>query len=319
MELCCNRLIMLWTIFLIYCISISDCFEMKTIYCTISDSCDCDFKPNIQGLEWDLYKNLYGQHLVQDIVSESVASFLQKQNPDRPLVLSFHGASGTGKSMVSSMLARHLYGTSMGSPYIHQYVPTLHFPLADRVKQYRSDLKHWVQGNLTACARSVFIFDEMEKMPPGVIDVLEPFLGPSHVVFQTNYRKAIYIFITTAGQEVINKVALENRQAGRDREEIQAEQLEEAIADSVYNNKKSGFYHSKIISAKRITRFVPFLPLCRRHVERCAQRELCQRGECQRRDVSVAVGGAMSYTPQDGQHFSSTGCKLVPAKVNLFL
>lgn len=80
-----------------------------------------------------------------------------------------------------------------------------------------------------------------------------------------------------------------------------------------------GFYQSKIISAKRITHFVPFLPLCRRHVERCAQRELCQRGECQRRDVSVAVGGAMSYTPQDGQLFSSTGCKLVPAKVNLFL
>lgn len=60
----------------------------------------------------------------------------------------------------------------------------------------QSELKHWVQGNLTACARSVFIFDEMEKMPPGVIDVLEPFLGPSHVVFQTNYRKAIYVFIT---------------------------------------------------------------------------------------------------------------------------
>lgn len=80
-----------------------------------------------------------------------------------------------------------------------------------------------------------------------------------------------------------------------------------------------GFYHSKIISAKRITHFVPFLPLCRRHVERCAQRDLCQRGECQRKDVSAAVGGAMSYTPQDGQHFSSTGCKLVPAKVNLFL
>lgn len=43
---------------------------------------------------------------------------------------------------------------------------------------------------------------------------------------------------STAGQEVINKVTLESRQAGQDREEIQAEQLEEAIADSVYNNKK---------------------------------------------------------------------------------
>ncbi|XP_037387254.1 prosalusin isoform X2 [Pygocentrus nattereri] len=182
-----------------------------------------------------------------------------------------------------------------------------------------SDLKRWVQGNLTACARSIFIFDEMEKMPPGVIDVLEPFLGPSHVVFQTNYRKAIYIFISTAGQEVINKVALESLQTGRDREEIQPEELEEAIAEAVYNNKNSGFYHSKIISEKRIAHFVPFLPLCRRHVERCAQRELCQRGECQHRAVAAAVGGAVTYTPQDGQHFSNTGCKLVPAKVNLFL
>lgn len=59
----------------------------------------------------------------------------------------------------------------------------------------QSDLKQWVERNLTACARSIFIFDEMEKMPPGVIDVLEPHLGPFHVLFQTNYRKAIYIFI----------------------------------------------------------------------------------------------------------------------------
>lgn len=52
-----------------------------------------------------------------------------------------------------------------------------------------------MQSNLTECGRSVFIFDEMEKMPVGLVDVLEPFLGPSHVVFRTNYRKAIYIFI----------------------------------------------------------------------------------------------------------------------------
>uniref|UniRef100_A0A4W4HC16 Torsin n=2 Tax=Electrophorus electricus TaxID=8005 RepID=A0A4W4HC16_ELEEL len=319
MELWSEGETMILLSLLVYFMSTVKCFEMKTIYCTISDSCDCDFKPNIQGLEWDLYKNVYGQHLAQDIVSESVARFLQNENPDRPLVLSFHGASGTGKSMVSTMLGRYLYGTAMGSTYIHQYVPTLHFPLADRVRQYRSELKRWVLGNLTACARSIFIFDEMEKMPPGVIDVLEPFLGPSHVVFQTNYRKAIYVFISTVGKEVINKVALESRQAERDREEIQPEELEEAIADAVYNNKNSGFYNSKIISEKRIAHFVPFLPLLRRHVERCAQRELCQRGVCQRRDVATAVGGAMSYMPQVGQHFSSTGCKLVPAKVNLFL
>lgn len=88
-------------------------------------------------LEWDLYKNVYGQHLAQDIVSEEVARFLQNKSPEQPLVLSFHGSSGTGKTMVSSMLGNHLYGSAMSSPYVHQFVPTLHFPLPDRVNEYR--------------------------------------------------------------------------------------------------------------------------------------------------------------------------------------
>lgn len=310
---------MIFTLLLIYCTSLGSAFEMKSIFCSISDSCDCDYKPDIKGLERDLYKNLYGQHMAQDIVSEAVVNFLQNENPKRPLVLSFHGSSGTGKSLVSSMIGRHIYGTAMGSPYIHQFIPTLHFPSANRVLQYRSDLKRRVEKSLTTCARSIFIFDEMEKMPPGVIDVLEPHLGPFHILFQTNYRKAIYIFISSAGEEIVNRIALESRRAGRDRDEIRPEELEDSIADAVYNNNNSGFYHSRIITEKLITRFVPFLPLLRRHVERCAQRELCQRGECQRKDVASAVGGAMNYTPNDSKYFSSTGCKLVPAKVNLFL
>lgn len=118
-----------------------------------------------------------------------------------------------------------------------------------------------MQGNLTECARSIFFFDEMEKMPPGLIDVLEPFLGPSHVMFGTNYRKAIYVFIgysdahkpdeslsigvelpflngshSTTGEEVITRVALESRQAGRDREEIRLEDLQEPLAQALYNS-----------------------------------------------------------------------------------
>ncbi|KAL4623128.1 torsin-2A-like [Arapaima gigas] len=309
-------------LFALFCsgsLALVQTFQMKSIYCKISDSCDCDFKPDIRGLEWDLYRNLYGQHLAQDVVSEAVGDFLQKENPERPLALSFHGASGTGKTLVSSMVGRHLYGTAMSSPYIHQFIPTLHFPRLDQVQHYKLDLRRWVEGNLTSCARSIFIFDEMEKMPPGVIDVLVPFLGPDYVLFQTNYRKAIYIFISTVGEEVINELTLNTRLAGREREDIRLQDLEASISQAVYNNRNSGFYQSQIIPEKLITHFVPFLPLSRRHVERCALRELCQRGECHRKDVVEAVGGAVNYTPQDGQHFSSTGCKSVPAKVNLFL
>ncbi|AWP07701.1 putative prosalusin [Scophthalmus maximus] len=295
------------------------CGLLQTLYCAWSQRCDCDFKPNVRDLEWDLYKNVYGQHLAQDIVSEEVAWFLQNKSPDRPLVLSFHGSSGTGKSLVSSMLGNHLYGSAMSSPYVHQFVPTLHFPSPQHVDEYKEQLKSWVKGNLTECARSVFIFDEMEKMPPGLVDVLEPFLGPSHVVFLTNYRKAIYVFIGTTGEEVINRRMVENRQAGREREEIDLAELQDAVAHTLYTTNTSGFFQSSIVKQKLVTSFVPFLPLSRRHVEQCVRSQLSQRGSCGRTDVVEAVGGDMTYAPAPGQYFSTTGCKAVAAKINLFL
>ncbi|XP_069562008.1 prosalusin [Brachyistius frenatus] len=282
---------------LLFCVCNPVCCLFQKLYCTMSESCDCDFKPNIRDLEWDLYKNVFGQHLAQDIVSEEVVRFIQNKSPDRPLVLSFHGSSGTGKTLVSSMLGKHLFGFAMSSPFVHQFIPTLHFPSSKQVSRYRNDLKNWIQGNLTECARSVFIFDEMEKMPPGLIDVLEPFLGPSHVVFRTNYRKAIYVFISTTGEDVINKVTLENRQAGREREDIKLADLQDAIAQEVYNKNTSGFLRSKIIQQKLVTSFVPFLPMSRCHVESCVRSQLCQLGSCSRSDVVQAVGGDMTYAP----------------------
>ncbi|XP_066569203.1 prosalusin [Amia ocellicauda] len=319
MELQLRVTVLLPVLFVCFSNTIASAFQLKTIYCKISENCDCDFQPDIRGLEWDLYRNLYGQHLAQDVVSEAVGRFLRNESPDRPLVLSFHGSSGTGKTMVSSMLGKYLYGTSLGSPYVHQFIPTLHFPSPSRVKSYRLELKSWIEGNLTACARSIFIFDEMEKMPPGLVDILAPFLGPSHVVFQTNYRKAIYIFISSVGEEVINKLALENRLAGRERDEIRLEDLEDKLSKAAFDDKNSGFYHSSIISESLIAHFVPFLPLTRRHVERCARRDLCQRGHCHRTDVVEAVGGAMSYTQSTQQLFSQTGCKTVMGKINFYL
>ncbi|XP_061752420.1 prosalusin isoform X3 [Nerophis ophidion] len=300
---------------LLLCLPPPACRALNYLYCSFSDNCDCDFRPNVKAeLEWDLYKNVYGQHLAQDIISEEVVRFLQNKSPEKPLVLSFHGSSGTGKTLVSSMLGSHLYGSAMSSPYVHRFIPALHFPSAGQVDQYRVQLKNWVQGNLTACARSVFIFDEMERMPRGLVDVLEPFLGPSHVVFGTNYRKAF-----TAGEDVVNRVALEHRRAGRDREEITSSDLQDAIAQAVYDNNSSGLFQSSIIRQKLITSFVPFLPLSRCHVERCVRSQLCQLGACQRSDVVQAVGGDMTYTPAPGHFFSATGCKSITAKINLFL
>lgn len=44
---------------------------------------------------------------------------------------------------------------------------------------------------------------------------------------------------STTGEEVITRVALENRQAGRDREEIKLDDLQETLTQTLYNSTTS--------------------------------------------------------------------------------
>ena len=51
----------------------------------------------------------------------------------------------------------------------------------------------------SACAGSVFIFDEMDKLHPGVIDAIKPFLDYYEQIDGVSYRKAIFIFLRSVG------------------------------------------------------------------------------------------------------------------------
>lgn len=48
---------------------------------------------------------------------------------------------------------------------------------------------------MSACASSVFIFDEMDKLHPGLIDAIKPFLDYYEQVGGVSYRKAVFIFL----------------------------------------------------------------------------------------------------------------------------
>ncbi|XP_012576830.1 PREDICTED: prosalusin isoform X3 [Condylura cristata] len=170
-------------------------WDMTSLRCSFGTFCECDFRPDLQGLECDLAQHLAGQHLARTLVVKALKAFLQDPAPTKPLVLSFHGWKGTGKSYVSSLLAHYLFLGGLHSPHVHHFSPGIHFPHPGHMDRYKKDLKSWVQGNLTVCGRSLFLFDEMDELAPGLMEVLRPFLGSSWVVYGTNYRKAIFIFI----------------------------------------------------------------------------------------------------------------------------
>ncbi|EPQ06416.1 Torsin-1B, partial [Myotis brandtii] len=69
------------------------------------------------------------------------------------------------------------------------------------------------------------------------IDAIKPFLDYYEQVDGVSYRKAIFIFLSNAGGDLITKTALEFWRAGRKREDIQLKDLEHALSVGVFNNK----------------------------------------------------------------------------------
>ncbi|XP_038601612.1 prosalusin [Tachyglossus aculeatus] len=294
-------------------------WELRSLACSFRSGCDCDFRPDLHGLECDLALHLAGQPLARRLVTKAVGDFVQEPAPAKPLVLSFHGWTGTGKSYVSSLLIRYLFRDGLRSPHVHYFSPIVHFPHPDRIHLYKEDLKGWIQGNLTDCGRSLFLFDEMDKMHPGLIDVLRPFLGPSWVLFGTNYRKAIFIFISNAGGEQINQLALESWRLRKDREEIRLQDLELAISKAVLDNPQHGFWQSGIVEEQLIDLLVPFLPLQRHHVRHCVANELAQQGLEPLESTIEAVVDSITYFPEEEKLFSSNGCKTVASRIPFFM
>ncbi|KAJ8286890.1 hypothetical protein GJAV_G00044560 [Gymnothorax javanicus] len=273
---------------------------------------------NSTGLESDLKKKLFGQHVASRVVMKAVTGFMNNKNPKKPLVLSLHGWTGTGKNFVSQLIAENIYHEGMTSNYVHQFVATKHFPHLSEVDSYKTQLQQWIKGNVTKCPRSMFIFDEMDKMHAGLIDCIKPYLDYYEHLEGVSYRQAIFIFLSNAGGENITRVVLNFWREGRDREEIQLKDLETALSLEVFNNKKSGFWHTSLIDKNLVDFFVPFLPLEYNHVRMCVLAEMEARDSIPDEDIASTVANDMTYFPKEEKVFSVKGCKTIGGKLDYY-
>merc|ERR1711935_382720 len=242
--------------------------------------------------------------------------------PSKPLVLSFHGWTGSGKNYISKLIADSFYTKGMDSKFVHLFIATLHFPNVAQTTHYQDQLRSWIIGNGSACPENIFIFDEVDKMPPGVLDAVKPFLDYYDRIDGVDYRKNIFLFLSNTGGKEITETFMNNWRDGKDRESISFNDLEPLIAKGAFN-EAGGLQHSRMIEKNLVDAFVPFLPMERRHVKICVLRELDRRGELltedERESLAQKVTNELSYRPPDLQLFSVSGCKRVAQKVDLFL
>ncbi|EPQ06418.1 Torsin-1A [Myotis brandtii] len=270
------------------------------------------------ALQKDLDRKLFGQHLAKKVILNALTGFISNPKPKKPLTLSLHGWTGTGKNFASKIIAENIYEGGLHSHYVHLFVATLHFPHASNLTLYKDQLQLWIRGNVSACARSIFIFDEMDKMHAGLIDAIKPFLDYYDHVDGVSYQKAIFIFLSNAGAERITDVALDFWRSGRQREEIKLGDMEHALSVSAFNNKNSGFWHSSLIDRNLIDYFIPFLPLEYKHLKMCIRVEMQARGYDVDEDIVTRVADEMTFFPKEERVFSDKGCKTVFTKLDYY-
>ncbi|KAG7320885.1 hypothetical protein KOW79_015300 [Hemibagrus wyckioides] len=290
------------------------------VLCNYQECCRPEWiSYNKTGLEADLQSKLFGQHLASRVILKAVTGFMNNENPKKPLVLSLHGWTGTGKNFVSQIIANNIYQNGMKSRFVHLFAATVHFPHEAELKLYKSQLQQWIKGNVSACPRSMFIFDEMDQMNPGLIDSIKPYVDYYETLDGVSYRKAIFIFLSNIGGKEIVQVALDFWKAGRAREEIELKDLEKAVSLSVFNNKNSGFWHTSLIDKNLVDFFVPFLPLELKHVVQCGRAEMISKGLKPNEEALEQMARDMRYFPHDERVFAERGCKVISSRLNYYI
>jgi len=81
-----------------------------------------------------------------------------------------------------------------------------------------------------------------------------------------------------------------------------------------------GLKYSSVIDKNLISAFVPFLPLERQHVKMCIEDDIKRKDPSTRKRLHLVdnIADELEYFPIDAKLFSSSGCKRVDEKFNLY-
>ncbi|CAM2118561.1 torsin-3A isoform X1 [Caretta caretta] len=295
---------------------------LSSWYCSFGKCCetgDCRIANNITGLEMDLSRRLHGQHLAKDVVLRAMQGFLETTQPEKALALSFHGWSGTGKNFVARMIADHLYRDGLKSECVKVFISLFHFPHPKYVDLYKVQLKKQISETVQLCKQSLFIFDETEKLHSGLLDAIKPYVDHYDSINEVDYRRSIFLFLSNIGGNIINQVTLDFWRAGRAREEITMEYLEQHLCMELLESTDGGFAHSHLLEENLIDFFVPFLPLENHHVKLCVRDAFLARSLPYTEEVLDEVVRMMVFLPKEEKLFSAQGCKSVAHRINYFL
>ena len=111
----------------------------EKIKCQTSECCGSPYwvLNNVTKFEESFEKHVFGQHIVKEMVSKQLRAHLRDDCPQKALVLSFHGWTGSGKNYVAKYIAESLFRKGQRSEFVKIYISTVDFPDETKVDIYK--------------------------------------------------------------------------------------------------------------------------------------------------------------------------------------
>ncbi|KZC13282.1 PREDICTED: torsin-1A-like [Dufourea novaeangliae] len=296
--------------------------SISYVPCKFTECCNDDYiSPNIDKLD-DLFNTeVFGQQIAHRVIINALRGHLTWSDPPKALAMSFHGPPGTGKTYVAQMIAKSFYKQGQQSNFYHCFNGRNDFPLQQDVELYKEELRKVITESLKKCERSIFVFDEVDKMPEGLLNVLVPFLDYNTRLktlrlygTSLNTRKAVYIFLSNTGSTRIIQRLLALWEKGEHRSKTQLEDFEHLISVGAFN-EKGGLHHSDTIHTSLIDHYVPFLPLEEAHVKKCINKSFTNRNVLPTENMIQEALSYVMFGPSPHNLYAIAGCKRVEQKV----
>ncbi|MEN2495614.1 MAG: Torsin [Marteilia pararefringens] len=267
-------------------------------------------------------KDIFGQDYALKTIINHIKSRKGSPGNQKALSLLLTGFTGTGKTHTSYTLAKLLFKLGNRSKCFLHIRSNLIFTISSSLEEQEEYLYKLIRDQLKSCPKSLIILDEVDRLPPGLLNSICPFLDfhPSFTNF--NSSQSIFLFITNIGGERINseieRLWLENSRV------LYRDQMK-AIETLILNDlmiKKNGLQESDVLKKSLIDDIVVFMPLERQHVVNCINKNY---SEITNTNESETLKSIVKYTideleffPESHKIFSKTGCKQVYGKVAYF-
>ena len=168
-------------------------------------------------------------------------------------------------------------------------------------------LKNDIETAISKCEKSLFVFDGVDYMPAGLLNVIMPFIDCPNC--NTNSNKSIFIFLTNTGSLAVQKQLMKKMEEGVRREDTTIQDFDEIIEETFKGS--GGLFESLMITSDSIDFYVPFLPLEKKHVVRCIKEAFDELKTKPTKDLIDEVLQELRFGPEAEKLFSNSGCKRV--------